>query len=171
MQFNNSVSIATPTSIRAVGVEEFLVFGLDAQEYAIGIQKVQEIRGYDPVTRIANAPDYIKGVINLRGVIVPIIDMRIRFGSAAPGYDAATVVIILNVVGHVVGMVVDSVADVVELTPEQIRPAPEMPAAMDASYLAGLGTLGERMLILIDIDRLMSSDAIGLIGNIQEIAA
>lgn len=145
---------------------EFLAFRLGEEEYGIDIQKVQELRGYDAVTRIANAPDFIKGVINLRGIIVPIIDMRIKFNLGMPTYDPFTVVIILNVAGRVLGMVVDSVSDVITLASEQIKPAPEMGAALDTDYLIGLGTLDQRMLILVDIDRLMSSDEMGLIEKI-----
>jgi purine-binding chemotaxis protein CheW len=142
---------------------EFLSFTLGQEEYGIDIQKVQELRGYDTVTRIANAPEHIKGVVNLRGIIVPIIDMRIKFNLGVPTYDQFTVVIILNIGGRVMGMVVDSVSDVITLKPEQIKPAPSMGSVLDTEYLMGLGTLDERMLILIDLDRLMSSDEMGLI--------
>ncbi len=145
---------------------EFLAFTLGQEEYGIDIQKVQELRGYDTVTRIANAPDFIKGVVNLRGVIVPIIDMRIKFNLGTPVYDQFTVVIILNIAGRTMGMVVDSVSDVITLSAEQVKPAPEMGAALDTDYLIGLGTLDDRMLILVDIDRLMSSGEIGLIEKI-----
>ena len=145
---------------------EVVTFKLGEEEYGIDIQKVQELRGYDAVTRIANAPDYIKGVVNLRGIIVPIIDMRIKFKLGEPTYDQFTVVIVLNIGGRVVGMVVDSVSDVITLTAEQIKPAPEMGSVLDADYLIGLGTLEERMLILVDIDRLMSSDEMGLVEKL-----
>jgi purine-binding chemotaxis protein CheW len=144
---------------------EFLAFTLGNEEYGISIQKVQELRGYEIVTRVANAPPFIKGVVNLRGIIVPIIDMRIRFNLGTPTYDAMTVVVILNVVGRVVGMVVDSVSDVVTLTPAQIKPAPEMNGSMSTDYLTGLGSIDERMLILVDIDKLMSSADMGLINE------
>jgi purine-binding chemotaxis protein CheW len=142
---------------------EFLSFTLGQEEYGIDIQKVQELRGYDAVTRIANAPEHIKGVVNLRGIIVPIIDMRIKFNLGTPVYDQFTVVIILNIAHRVMGMVVDSVSDVITLKAEQIKPAPTMGSALDTEYLMGLGTIEERMLILIDLDRLMSSDEMGLI--------
>ena len=145
---------------------EVVTFTLGQEEYGIDIQKVQELRGYDAVTRIANAPEYIKGVVNLRGIIVPIIDMRIKFQLGAPTYDQFTVVIVLNIGGRVVGMVVDSVSDVITLSAEQIKPAPEMGAVLDTDYLIGLGTLDERMLILVDIDKLMSSDEMGLVEKI-----
>lgn len=145
---------------------EFLAFKLGAEEYGIDILKVQEIRGYEAVTRIANSPEFIKGVVNLRGIIVPIVDMRIKFNLGEPSYDQFTVVIILNIAGRVVGMVVDSVSDVTTLSPSQIRPAPEMGTAFNTDYLIGLGTLDERMLILVDIDKLMSSDEMGLIDSL-----
>lgn len=145
---------------------EFLAFTLGQEEYGIDIQKVQELRGYDTVTRIANAPEHIKGVVNLRGIIVPIIDMRIKFQLGTPTYDQFTVVIILNIEGRVMGLVVDSVSDVITLTPEQVKPAPEMGAVMDTAYLIGLGTVDQRMLILVDIGRLMAGAEMGLIDKL-----
>jgi purine-binding chemotaxis protein CheW len=150
------------------GANEFLTFKLGGEEYGIDILKVQEIRGYETPTRIANAPAFIKGVINLRGVIVPIVDLRVKSQLPEARYDAFTVVIILNVAHRVVGAVVDSVSDVLELSGEQIRPTPEFNSLLDASYITGLGSIGagggkdgeaaaERMLILVDIERLMSS--------------
>src|SRR4030066_402849 len=137
--------------------DEFLAFTLGKEEYGIDILRVQEIRGYEPVTRIANAPDFIKGVVNLRGIIVPVVDMRIKFNLGTPTYDQFTVVIILNIAGRVMGMVVDSVSDVTTLSPGQVKPAPEMGTTFDSDYLIGLGTLNERMLILVDINKLTSS--------------
>lgn len=136
---------------------EFLCFRIGQEEYAVDIQKVQELRGYDVVTRIANMPASVMGVVNLRGVIVPIVDMRIRFGLDAPCYDATTVVIVLNVGQRVVGMVVDSVSDVITLAADQVKPRPRIGAPIDTEYILGLGLLDERMLILLDIDRLMAS--------------
>jgi purine-binding chemotaxis protein CheW len=147
--------------------QEFLVFTLGAEEYGIDILKVQEIRGYDSVTRIANAPEFIKGVINLRGIIVPIVDMRIKFNLGRVEYDHQTVVIILNVAHRVVGMVVDGVSDVLTLTPDQIMPAPEFGATLTAEYLTGLGTVEGRMLILMDIEKLMISKEMALIETIS----
>jgi len=146
-------------------VSEYLTFMLGKETYGIDILKVQEIRGYDTVTHIANAPDFIKGVINLRGVIVPIVDMRIKFRVGEPTYHEFTVVIIMNVLSRVIGMVVDSVSDVVALVPEQIRPAPEMGAALDTHYITGLGTQNDHMLILVDIEQLMGSDEMQLINH------
>jgi purine-binding chemotaxis protein CheW len=142
---------------------EYLAFKLGTEEYGIDILKVQEIRGYEAVTRIANAPEFIKGVINLRGIIIPVVDMRIKFNLGEPVYDQFTVVIILNINGRVVGMVVDSVSDVTTLTPDQVKQAPEMGTAFSTEYMVGLGTIDERMLILVDIDKLMSSPEMGLL--------
>lgn len=147
-------------------VQEFLAFTLGQEEYGIDILRVQEIRGYEAVTRIANAPNFLKGVINLRGIIVPIVDMRIKFNLGTPTYDQFTVVIILNIEGRVVGMVVDSVSDVMTLLPEQVRPAPEMGTTFSGDFLIGLGTLEERMLILVDIVKLMSSSEMGLVDQV-----
>lgn len=141
---------------------EVLSFRLGQEEYGISILKVQEIRGYEAPTRLANAPAFLKGVINLRGSIVPVVDMRIKFGFADPTYDGLTVVIVLNIAHHVIGMVVDSVSEVVTLAADEIRPAPAM-GSLDAGYLRGLGTVGERMLILLDIDALMQSEELGLV--------
>ncbi|MBW8079013.1 MAG: chemotaxis protein CheW [Gallionella sp.] len=144
---------------------EFLTFTLGNEEYGIDILKVQEIRGYDAVTRIANTPEFIKGVINLRGIIVPIVDMRIKFRLTQISYDQFTVVIILSLGHRIVGIVVDSVSDVLTLKPEQIRPTPELSAALDTRYILGLGTVDERMLILVDIEKLMSSSEMALIAE------
>ena len=153
----------------AAGVQasnEYLTFTLGKEEYGIEILKVQEIRGYEAVTRIANAPGFIKGVVNLRGIIVPILDMRIKFNLGEARYDQFTVVIILNVAGRVVGMVVDSVSDVIRLTAEQIRSAPDFASTtFDTRYITGLGTIDERMLILVDIERLMSGVDMGLMDQ------
>lgn len=148
------------------GVYEALAFKLGNEEYGIKILKVQEIRGYESVTRIASAPEHVKGVVNLRGTIVPIVDMRIKFRLGEPTYDQFTVVIILNIQERVVGMVVDSVSDVISLTPDQIKPAPDLGGALDSDYLVGLGTVDERMIILVDIDRLISAADMGVIDSV-----
>lgn len=152
-------------SIAPGGAQEFLTFKLGAEEYGIEILKVQEIRGYDSVTTIANAPEFIKGVINLRGVIVPIVDLRLKFGVGEAEYDQFTVVIVLNVRDRVVGAVVDSVSDVLTLQSEQIKPAPEFASSFDTRHLLGFGSVDERMLILMDIERLMLSADMGLVDD------
>ncbi|MBF8221196.1 chemotaxis protein CheW [Halomonas sp. 328] len=147
---------------------EFLVFSLGEEEYAIDILKVQEIRGYENVTRIANAPDFIKGVTNLRGVIVPIVDLRIKFHLDKVEYGGQTVVIVVNVGQRVVGIVVDGVSDVMTLTPEQIKPAPEFGVTLSADFLSGLGSLEDRMLVLVDIDKLLTSEEMALVESVKE---
>ena len=149
-------------AIAAGQANEFLTFTLGDEEYGVEILKVQEIRSYEEPTTIANAPPFIKGVVNLRGVIVPIVDMRIKFGLGSSEYNQFTVVIILNVAQRVVGMVVDSVSDVIQLSGEQIREAPQFGASLDTEYITGLGTVDERMLILMDIEKLMTSNDMAL---------
>ncbi|HVI58841.1 MAG TPA: chemotaxis protein CheW [Luteimonas sp.] len=143
---------------------EFLTFVLGSEEYGVDILKVQEIRSYEGVTRLPDAPDYVKGVINLRGTIVPVVDMRLKFRLEKADYSALTVMIVLSVGGRVVGMVVDSVSDVVRLGGEQVRAVPELGATIDRQFLTGIGTLEERMLILLDIERLMTSTEMGLVA-------
>ena len=143
---------------------EYLTFTLAGETYGIDILKVQEIRGYDSVTRIANTPEFIKGVINLRGVIVPIVDLRIKFRAPQVSYHEFTVVIIINVLGKVVGIVVDGVSDVVELPVQSIKPPPELGATVDTRYITGLGTLNDQMLILVDIEKLMASDELEIMN-------
>ena len=144
--------------------QEFLVFTLGDEEYGIDILKVQEIRGYDQVTRIANTPAFIKGVTNLRGVIVPIVDLRIKFSQVDVDYNDNTVVIVLNL-GQRVGIVVDGVSDVLSLTTDQIRPAPEFAVTLSTEYLTGLGALGDRMLILVNIEKLLNSEEMALLDS------
>lgn len=143
---------------------EYLTFRLGSEEYGIDILKVQEIRCYEPPTRIANAPSFLKGVINLRGVIVPVVDLRVKFGCNAD-ITPITAVIVLAVKGRVIGAVVDSVSDVLELPHDAIRPAPSMGAAVDTSHLIGIATVAERMLILMDIESLMTSAELGVIDS------
>ncbi|NDY91544.1 chemotaxis protein CheW [Ideonella sp. TBM-1] len=150
---------ATPTSAHG----EYLTFRLGAEEYGIDILRVQEIRSYEQPTRIANAPSFLKGVVNLRGVIVPIIDLRVKLGCESADFNAFTVVIVLNIRGRVVGAVVDSVSDVMELSHDLIKPAPAMNAVVDMSYVTGIANVGDRMLILMDIQALMSAADMGLI--------
>lgn len=146
-------------------VREYLTFRLDQEEYGIDILKVQEIRGYETPTRIAHAPPFLKGVVNLRGTIVPIVDMRLKFNCSKADYNSFTVVIILNLGSRIVGIVVDSVSDVMELPASSIRPAPEVDSGISSDCILGLGSVGERMLILLDIGKLMSGTDMGLSGE------
>ena len=143
---------------------EFLTFRLGAEEYGIDILRVQEIRSYEQPTRIANTPEFLRGVVNLRGVIVPIVDLRLKLSCPAE-FNAFTVVIVLNVKGRVIGAVVDSVSDVCELGGDAIKPAPAMNSMVDMSFITGIANVGERMLILMDIEALMSASDMGLIES------
>jgi purine-binding chemotaxis protein CheW len=145
---------------------EVLVFLLGGEEYGVDILKVQEIRGYDKVTPIPAAPAFLKGVVNLRGIIVPVIDLRLKFGLADPKYDAFTVVIILRIAGRVVGIVVDGVSDVVRLAASEVKPAPALGSVVDGSFLAGLATPGDRMVLLLDIERFLSSGELNLLAEV-----
>ena len=156
--------VTQSAEVAATGTREYLTFRLDQEEYGIDILKVQEIRGYEPPTRIAHVPEFIKGVVNLRGTIVPIVDMRLKFNCSKADYNSFTVVIILNLRNRVVGIVVDSVSDVMELSPDNMRSAPDIESAIDSSCILGLGSVGERMLILLDIEKLMSSVDMGLVA-------
>jgi len=161
-----AAAVATPpTGMAANEANEFLTFTLGKEEYGIEILKVQEIRGYDAVTKIANAPEFIKGVVNLRGTIVPVVDMRIKFNLGNVEYNQFTVVIILSLAGRVVGMVVDSVSDVITLSAEQVKPAPDFSSSFDTKYILGLGTVDERMLILVDIEKLMTGSDMALVDS------
>jgi len=142
---------------------EVLVFVLGGEEYCVDILKVQEIRGYEKVTPIPAAPAYLKGVVNLRGAIVPVIDLRMRFGMAEPRYDAFTVVIVLRIAGRVVGAVVDGVSDVLQLAASEVKPAPSLGSVVDASFIAGLATQSGRMILILDIEKLLSSGELNLL--------
>jgi purine-binding chemotaxis protein CheW len=145
---------------------EMLVFVLGKDEYAVDILKVQEIRGYEKVTPVPGAPAYLKGMVNLRGTIVPLIDLRIKFGAQDPNYDAFTVVIILRLAARVFGIVVDGVSDVIRLAENEIRPAPQFGAMVNTEFLAGVGTQGERMVLLMDIERFLSSSELRLLESV-----
>ena len=145
---------------------EVLTFKLGAEEYGIEIHTVQELSGYKAVTRIANTPENIKGVVNLRGLIMPIIDMRIKFNGGMPVYNEFTMVIILTVGKNVLGMVVDNVSDVINLTRAQLKPPPHIGTAFKTEYLVGMGVIDERMLILLAIGKLMAGFDIGLIEQL-----
>ena len=148
----------------AAGKEQFLSFQLGAEEYGIDILRVQEIRAYEKATRMPNTPAYIKGVINLRGVIVPVIDLRMKFGLDSAEYNEMTVVVVLNLAHRTIGIVVDSVSDVLALAAGDIRPAPEFTARVDNAFVRGLATIDQRMLIIADIERLMTGAEMALVA-------
>jgi purine-binding chemotaxis protein CheW len=157
----------TDEAARAAPKKEFLSFKLGQEEYCLDILSVQEIRGYDTVTSIANTPEFINGVINLRGNIVPIVDLRIKFRLSEARYDATTIVIILNLSKKMIGIVVDSVSDVIALPLDSIREAPRFGSAINTEFISGMAAIDERMLIVVDIQRLMSSDDLQLIEQVS----
>lgn len=141
---------------------EFLSFVLGEEQYALDIMSVKEIRGYEPVTKIANAPPFIKGVLNLRGDIVPIVDLRIKFNVGTPTYNEFTIVIMLNVSDRIVGIVVDAVSDVITLSDDDIKPPPEFGVAFDTKFLHGLAEVNDAMVIIVNIESLISSESLAL---------
>lgn len=146
-------------------VQEYLIFRLGQEEYGIEILNVQEIRGCDKVTRVPNAPQFLIGVTNLRGVIVPIVDLRVRFNLPVSADDQDTVVIVLNLNARIIGIVVDGVADVLSLKSEQIKPTPDISAALSSRYLLGLGVIEQRMMILVNIEKLLSREELDAVTD------
>ena len=157
-----ATSGAAQTASTRVAAGEYLTLRLGAEEYAIDILRVQEIRSYEQPVHMVNSPSFIKGVINLRGVIVPIVDLRLKLSMPSAEYTDFTVVIILNIRGTVVGAVVDGVSDVVTLDAKVVRPAPQFESAIDARFILGLANLDERMLVVIDMDALLSNAEMGM---------
>ena len=156
---------STPSRARDAAVvptREYLAFRLGEEDYAIDILKVQEIRVFEAVTKLPGAPDHIKGVINLRGLIAPVIDLRVKFGFKEAAYGPFTVVVVLYVHDRLVAIVADAVIDVVALTEDEIKPPPEFATSVNVEYVMGLGASGDHMLILLDIEKLVSSQELGL---------
>ena len=145
---------------RAAEAEQYLTFRLDGLDYGIPIHQVQEIRGWTKVTPLPNSPRYIRGVLNLRGTIVPIIDLRLRFNLQEVPYDAVTVIVVINVGGRLAGIVVDAVSDVINLNPEERRSAPEFEGHANRQFVQGLTQVEDKLLVLIDVDKLVSHDTL-----------
>lgn len=160
----NNTSPASNKVKSAAG--EYLTFVLGAEAYGLEILKVQEIRGYEAVTQIANTPAFIKGVVNLRGKIVPIVDLRIKFNLGKVEYDEFTVVIILSLEDRVIGIVVDGVSDVMSLQEDQIGDVPSLVTSIDTKYIVGLATVESRMIILVDIEQLMNGQEMALLDSV-----
>lgn len=155
-----------PARVAQVGADagQYLTLRLGDEEYAIDILRVQEIRSYEEPTKMVNSPSFIKGVVNLRGVIVPIVDLRLKLNIAKVVYDEFTVVIILNIRGIVVGAVVDAVSDVVTLSAENIKPAPQFESGIESRYIVGLANLDDRMLIVMNMEALMNNAELGMVA-------
>lgn len=153
---------AKPAAAVTADAGQYLTLRLGEEDYAIDIMRVQEIRSYEEPTRMANSPSFIKGVINLRGVIVPIVDLRMKLNISEVDYNEFTVVIILKIKGAVTGAVVDAVSDVVTLDSKMIKPAPQFESAIDSRFILGLAEVGERMLIVMNIETLLSNTEMGM---------
>jgi purine-binding chemotaxis protein CheW len=160
---NRAKSTANDQHTNNEAQHEFLTFVLGDENYALDIMTVKEIRGYEEVTKIANAPAYLKGVLNLRGDIVPIVDLRLKFNVGEATYDEFTIVIMLMVGERIVGIVVDEVSDVIKVSESEIKAPPEFGVAFDSAYLHGLTSINEQMIILVNIQKLISSDELGLL--------
>jgi purine-binding chemotaxis protein CheW len=151
---------ATDSMASAADNGQFLTFTLQNEEYGIEILKVQEIKGFSKITPIPNAPSFVRGVMNLRGTVVPIIDLRARFSMTEKDYDQFTCIIVVNVGTRVVGLVVDTVSDVLNIPNDSIADPPELASVGDSSCITGMGKLGERIVMLLDTGRLVGVEGI-----------
>jgi len=173
-QTNLDIEISNPVNQSNItedlsGADQFLTFMLNGEEYGVDILRVQEIKGWDAVTTIPNTPEYIRGVMNLRGTIVPIIDMRIRFSLERMKYGPTTVVIVLRVEGEsksrVMGIVVDGVSDVYNLQQTDIKSSPKFGSAVDTEFVKGITTVGEKLVVILDIDYMLNSSELEVIDG------
>jgi len=159
----------TNHGLASSGQRQYLSFLLDDEEYGVDILRVQELRGWTPVTRVPDMPEYLRGVLNLRGAIIPVVDLRCKFGLQEVEYGPTTVVIVVNVdsgkTERVMGIIVDAVAETYTLDLETIQPAPRVGAAINARFITGLVAQNERMIVLLDIDELMNSDELAVDFN------
>jgi len=146
--------------------QQFLTFNLAEEYYGVDILKVQEIKGYTNVTKIPNTPDYLKGVLNLRGTIVPIVDLRMKFGMGVTEPTSFTVVVVVNVRNRVMGFLVDAVSDVLDLNAKDIQPPPELGNTVDITFVAGIGNSNDHLVTLLDIDRVLTDDEVKAVVDI-----
>ena len=158
-QFVTDTSSTTSRHVAAEVMHQFLAFRLEQELFAVEILRVQEIRGLTPITPIPNSPEYIRGVMNLRGTIVPVFDLRTRFHLGEPSYDRFTVIIVVKIESRIVGLVVDAVSDVLDVSPESIAPPPDMGDRIDTSFLTGMITKGDDIVLLLNLDVLLGSDS------------
>ncbi len=148
--------------------QQYLTFNLADEYYGVDILKVQEIKGYTTVTRIPNTPDYLKGVLNLRGTIVPIVDLRMKFGMGTTDPTPFTVMVVVNVRNRIMGFMVDAVSDVLDLNARNIQPPPELGSAVDITFVAGIGNANDRLVTLLDIDRVLTEDEVKTVVELPE---
>jgi purine-binding chemotaxis protein CheW len=161
---SSAKSTASADKSASATSEQYLTFMLAGEEYGVDILRVQEIKGWDKVTRIPRTPDYVLGVINLRGAVVPIVDLRRRFGLETIAFGPTTVIIVMRVEGErnerTVGVVVDAVSEVYNVDPAETKPPPDVCGSVDTVFVKALATIEEKMLILLDIDRLIGNSII-----------
>jgi len=162
-------AIATQDSVQQIGIDtngsQFLTFQLGEELYGVDILRVQELKGYTTVTKIPNTPSYIKGVMNLRGTIVPIIELRVMFGMETVDYTMLSVIVVVVVRDRIMGLVVDSVSDVLNISKKDIQAPPEFGTKVDVSFLNGIAKCGDKLVALLNIDRLLTD------GDLQQAAA
>lgn len=171
MNAETKLELQSQSAETEADTNQYLTFMLAGEEYGVDILRVQEIKGWDSVTSIPNTPDFVKGVINLRGTIVPIVDLRERFDLDSKEYGPTTVVIVLKVItegeDRIMGIVVDAVSDVYNVTDESIRPTPEIGGVIDTSFVRGLASVDKKMVIFLEIDQLINN---GVMDNVLEAA-
>jgi len=151
--------------------QQYLTFNLADEYYGVDILKVQEIKGYTTVTRIPNTPNYLKGVLNLRGTIVPIVDLRMKFGMGTTDPTPFTVMVVVNVRNRIMGFMVDAVSDVLDLNAKNIQPPPELGSAVDITFVAGIGNSNDRLVTLLDIDRVLTEEEVTEVTDVVAVAA
>ena len=148
------------------GSQQYLTFDLAKEHYGVDILKVQEIKGYTAVTRIPNTPEYLKGVLNLRGTIVPIVDLRLKFGMGATEPTSFTVIVVVNVRERVMGFLVDGVSDVLEFASKDVQPPPELGNKVDITFVSGIGNCNDHLVTLLDVDRVLSEEDVEQVSNV-----
>ena len=170
-----TTATAEPTEQRSIRTtyasddQQYLTFNLADEYYGVDILKVQEIKGYTTVTRIPNTPDFLKGVLNLRGTIVPIVDLRMKFGMGVTEPTSFTVVVVVNVRNRVMGFLVDAVSDVLDMNAKDIQAPPDMGTSVDVTFIAGIGNAQDRLVTLLDIDRVLTEEEVVVVENIQDL--
>jgi purine-binding chemotaxis protein CheW len=155
---NSQISFAADGS-------QYLTFTLGQEEYGVEILKVQEIKGYAAITPIPNTPPYIKGVMNLRGTIIPVVDLRAKFGLAATEYNQFTVIIVVRVGAKVIGVIVDAVSDVLNIPSTDIQAAPDFGAQVETRFISGMAKAGEKLVVLLEIEKVIGDDEIAALGS------
>ena len=136
--------------------DQYVTFTLDDEEYGVEVLKVQEIIGYQGFTRVPSVPSFVKGVINLRGLVVPIVDLRIKLSMQEKAYDNFTVILILEVRGKTIGAIVDAVSDVVNLKEDEVQATPDFASGVSVDFIAGMGRRGDKLIIMLDIDKVLN---------------